>query len=303
MKILLTGSTGFVGKALMKVLTLQHEVITLGRINADIIADLSKETPKLPGRIERVIHNAGLAHILNKDIPEYDKNMYDCNYLGTLRVIRALEDLEFLPVEFVLISSVAVYGLTSGFNIKENSPLLASDPYGKSKILAEYAVLEWGLKNNVKIIILRLPLVVGENPPGNLGQMIRAIRSYKYFSIGDGKARKSMVLVSDLSELLNRSTLQSGIFNLTDGFHPSFRELEMAIKKRYNIKFVLKMPIFVAKILKYIGEFIISNKVFRFPFNKVVFDKLTNSLTFSDEKAREQLGWVSQKVIDYYSYD
>jgi nucleoside-diphosphate-sugar epimerase len=303
MNILLTGSTGFVGKALMGVLSLQHEVVTLGRKKADIIADLSKETPKLSGRIDRVIHNAGLAHILNKDIPGYDKNMYDCNYSGTLRVLRALEELEFPPAEFVLISTVAVYGLSSGFNISENSPLLATDSYGKSKILAERAALEWGLKNNVSIIILRLPLVVGENPPGNLGQMIKAIRSYKYFSIGNGEARKSMVLVSDLASLLNRSTLPSGIFNLTDGFHPSFRELEVAIKRRHNVRFVLKVPVFVAKTLMYIGEFLQHYKVSRFPFNKVVFEKLTTSLTFSDEKAREQLGWVSHKVIDYYSYD
>jgi UDP-glucose 4-epimerase len=41
------------------------------------------------------------------------------------------------PEKFVFISTGAVYGLISGNLISENAPLLANDPYGKSKILAE----------------------------------------------------------------------------------------------------------------------------------------------------------------------
>jgi hypothetical protein len=41
---------------------------------------------------------------------------------------------------------------------------------------------------------LVLPLLVGENPRGNLGVMMRAIDKGYYFNIGGGKARKSMVL-------------------------------------------------------------------------------------------------------------
>ena len=65
----------------------------------------------------------------------------------------------------------------------ENSDLLAKDPYGRSKIEAEAMIIEWAQKHAVKFLILRLPLIAGINPPGNLGSMINGIKKGFYFNI------------------------------------------------------------------------------------------------------------------------
>lgn len=45
-------------------------------------------------------------------------------------------------------------------------------------------------QHNVVCTILRLPLLVGTNPPGNLGAMIKGIARGYYFNIGGGKSKK-----------------------------------------------------------------------------------------------------------------
>jgi len=99
-------------------------------------------------------------------------------------------------------------------------------PYAISKIKAEEFLKEWGEKWGVQILILRLPLVAGINPPGNLGRMIKAIHKGTYFSIGGGQAKKSMVLAEDIAQLLKDLPVKRGMYNLTDVTQPSLRQLE-----------------------------------------------------------------------------
>jgi len=79
-----------------------------------------------------------------------------------------------------------VYEKIEGESINEDSPLLAVDPYGKSKIEAESISRKWCENHNIVCTILRLPLVVSENPSGNLRSMIHAILNNFYFNICDG---------------------------------------------------------------------------------------------------------------------
>jgi GlcNAc-P-P-Und epimerase len=300
MKILLTGSTGFIGREINKVLKSNHDMITLGRKNCDIVTDLSVEEPKLKDSYDRVIHNAGLAHQFNTDSKEYESKMYETNFHGTTRLLNALTLSKKLPSEFIFISSVSVYGLQNGKLIDEKKQLLANDPYGKSKILAENAIIEWGIKHNVSTTILRLPLVIGENPPGNLGKMINGIRKYRYLSIGKAQAKKSMLLVYDLVNLLNREKIPAGVFNLTDGYNPSFKELERAIASKYGVLFILNLPLFFVTILAKIGDAFKALKLLNFPINTLTLNKITQDLTFSDKKAADILNWKPTKILDYY---
>lgn len=105
-----------------------------------------------------------------------------------MNLLRGLEKNK-LPKEFVFISSLAVYGKEEEVNINENYPLNAKDPYVLSKINSEKLIQDWCKKDNVICTILRLPLLVGESPPGNLGAMIKANKGY-YFNIGGDKAKK-----------------------------------------------------------------------------------------------------------------
>ena len=155
---------------------------------------------------------------------------------------------------------------------------------------------KWCNKKNVVCTILRLPLLVGENPPGNLGAMINAIDKGYYFNIGGGKARKSMVLAVDVGNILIRASETGGLFNLTDGYHPSFFELSNAIAKQNRKSNPFNIPFFIAKTIALFGD-IIGDKS---PLNSSKLKKISTDLTFDDNKAREILGWNSRSVINWY---
>jgi nucleoside-diphosphate-sugar epimerase len=295
-KILLTGSSGFLGKAISHNLALQFaQLLTIGRQPSNgILCDLSVEIPLLHKyNIEVVIHAAGKSHVEPKTKIE-KQAFFEANLKGTHNLLTALAQLPQQPKSFVFISSVSVYGLQTGLNITEEIPLLATDPYGLSKIQAEQLVIGWCKKNNVICTILRLPLLAGTNPPGNLGTMIKGIKKGYYFNIAGGKAKKSMVLASDVSKFIIKVSTLGGIYNLTDGYHPCFNELSRTISLQLGRKFVPNMPLFFAKYLAKIGDLIGG----KFPINSNKLSKIISPLTFDDTKARKAFGWNPTPVLE-----
>ncbi|OXB20761.1 UDP-galactose-4-epimerase [Flavobacterium tructae] len=291
MSILLTGANGFLGKSILKEVSVNDFVFTLSRKSGDYRVFLENEIPDFKNIFKVIIHAAGKAHSIPTTLEE-KKEFHDVNYEGTSNLLKGLER-SGLPKEFVFISSVAVYGQESGINISENHPLHAQDPYGLSKIKAEDLVKRWCEDNHVICTILRLPLLVGKTPPGNLGAMIKAIKKGYYFNIGQGGARKSMVLTKDIALIISTVSGIGGTYNLTDGYHPSFYELSLAISKKNRGFFSL--PVFIAKLLGKIGD-LIGEKA---PINSLKIMKITSDLTFDDSKARELLNWKPQNVLDY----
>lgn len=289
--VLLTGASGFLGKIIYQEYT--PNISTIGRFNfSDICSDLSKEIPLL-SNYDLVIHAAGKAHSIPKTDVE-KKQFYDVNVLGTLNLLKGLEKTD-LPKQFVFISSVSVYGQEFGIAINEEHKLEAKDAYGESKIEAESLVINWCEKHSVICTILRLPLLVGKNPPGNLGTMIKAIDKGYYFNIDGGKARKSMVLAKDVAAFIPKVAADGGIYNLTDGFHPDFKELSIAISKQKKKKIPLNLPLFMIKLMGYAGD-LLGDKA---PVNSLKIKKITSDLTFDDSKARKLLGWNPQSVLEY----
>jgi nucleoside-diphosphate-sugar epimerase len=299
LNILITGATGFLGKIIADVLiSHKNEIISIGRHNNNtIISDLSLNPPILIKQdLDTVIHAAGKAH----SIPRNDKEIkafFDVNVTGTKNLLAGIENSGSFPNSFIFISTVAVYGKENGVKINEDSPLLAKDPYGLSKIQAEQLVLDWCKKNNVTCTILRLPLLIGENPPGNLGAMIKAIKKGYYFNIGGGLARKSMVVAEDVANIVFKASSIGGIYNLTDGYHPSFYELSIAIAKQNRKTKPLNLPYGIAKGISFFGDVVGS----KFPLNSNKLKKITSDLTFDDSRAREVLGWQPSKVIDWFT--
>mgnify|MGYP000669055039 CR=1 FL=1 len=300
MSYLLTGASGFLGKEFLKSLNTVSSVDSLGRSDDnDIIVDLSSQVPSLEKNYIVVVHAAGKAHMVPKSSIEKDE-FFKVNHKGTCNLLQALEKSETLPKSFIYISSVAVYGSTGGILLGEDTPLNATDPYGKSKIMAEESVLEWGDKCNVRIGILRLPLIAGAHPPGNLNNMLKAQLGGYYFQIGGGKARKSMVSAIDVAHIIPKLAVTGGIFNLTDQYHPSFAELAHLFSKKLKVKSPYNMPLVLAQLLATVGDIIgkVSKKDAR--FNSNTLSKMTNSLTFSDAKAKEVLSWQPRHVLDVF---
>lgn len=296
--IVLTGSSGFLGKTIIDKLSLQRvKVVSIGRhLNDDIFCDLSLTPPLMPSHnIDVVIHLAGKAHVVPKNDTEIQA-IFDVNVKGTQNLLLGIELNGMLPKSFIFISSIAVYGLDQGNNIDETTPLLAKDPYGLSKIQAEQIVLDWCKNNNVICTILRLPLLVGDNPPGNLGAMINSIKKGYYFNIGGGLVRKSMVLTEDVANILLKISEIGGVYNLTDGYHPSFYELSNVLANRYSKSRIFNISFPIAKCIALIGD------VFgrKFPINSKKLKKLTTELTFDDTKVKQVIIWNPKKVLNFF---
>ena len=172
--------------------------MTIGLLQKDdYTVNIAKEIPELYERYDIILHAAGKAHSIPRS--EVEKQaFFDVNLQGTKNLCTALEKAG-VPKAFIFISTVAVYGCDYGENIAEGHPLNGDTPYAMSKRFAEEYLQEWCYEHNVILGIIRPSLIAGPNPPGNLGAMIHGIRSGKYLSITGSQARKSVLMVQDLS--------------------------------------------------------------------------------------------------------
>lgn len=292
-RVLITGSNGFLGTHLKKFYTKENfKIFSLGRTGkSDIQCDISTKVPKLPA-VDFVIHAAGKAHTVPKT-QEEENDFFSVNLQGTVNLCKGLESIHCLPKEFIFMSTVAVYGLDEGVDIDENYPLLGKSPYAKSKIEAESFLTQWANLNNITLTILRLPLIAGPNPPGNLGDMIRGISTGKYASIGKANAKKSVIWVEDIPQFILKVKDQGGIFNLTDNYHPTFGELELSISKNLGKSKPLNIPLTLAKVIAFFGDFLGG----KFPVNSDKLNKITSTLTFSTQKAMLSTDWKPTQVL------
>jgi nucleoside-diphosphate-sugar epimerase len=285
-KILITGSSGFIAKNLISYLSKNYLIKTLSLNSKDYKIDLSNEVPNIIEKFDIIIIVAGIAH---KNV----KNKYNLNINIIQNFLNGFS-LDKLPKKIVLISSVSVYGLSKGDKIDENYPLRAFDSYGKSKIVIETITDNWCKINNVQCTILRLPLVVGSDTPGNFKLLLRNIKSGFILLINNGSNRKSILHIDDLCRFIIKSSYYPGIYNLTDGINPSISQLTKKLNNDYNKKNIYNIPFFLPLIFSYIGS------IFFLPINYNFFLKYTSTLTFDDSKARNTFNWKPESVLTKY---
>lgn len=294
-KILFTGGTGFLGKNVRPILDKEYEVTTCGITSEDMIkANLAKETPKLDKHYDIVLHACGKAHVVPKTEAE-KKAFFDVNYTGTKHLCEALEKVG-VPKAIVFISTVAVYGCEYGDLITEKHPLEGKTPYAKSKIMAEEYLTEWCKKNNVVLGILRPSLLAGKDAPGNLGAMVNGVRKGFYMNIAGGKVIKSILMAEDIARILPTLVEKGGTYNVCDTRQPSFGELSVSVAKQLGKGKPMNIPYWMAWCMAKVGDLLGSKA----PINSYKLEKMTKSLTFSNEKARKELGWEPMDVLDNY---
>lgn len=294
-KLLFTGGTGFLGKNIMPLLKEQYEVTTLGITLDDMIrVNLVSDVPKLPIRYDVVLHACGKAHMVPKTEAE-KKAFFDVNYQGTVNLCKALEKVG-APKAIVFISTVAVYGCEFGEQITEDHPLNGDSPYAKSKIMAEKFLLEWCKKNNVTLGVLRPSLLAGKNAPGNLGAMVNGVKRGYYVNIAGGKVVKSILMAEDIARILPALVERGGVYNVCDTYQPTFGQISNSIAKQLGKSTPVNIPYWLAKVLALIGNCLGSKA----PINSYKLEKMTRSLTFSNEKARKELRWEPLDVLKNY---
>ncbi|WP_044656002.1 NAD-dependent epimerase/dehydratase family protein [Bacteroides congonensis] len=294
-KLLFTGGTGFLGKNTRPILDNLYEVITCGIMPDDMIkANLAKEVPELDQYYDVVLHACGKAHVVPKTEAE-KQAFFDVNYMGTVHLCNALEKVG-APKALIFISTVAVYGCEFGELITEEHPLEGYTPYAKSKIMAEEYLNNWCKKHNVVLGILRPSLLAGKGAPGNLGAMVNGVRKGFYMNIAGGKVVKSILMAEDIANILSALVKKGGVYNVCDTRQPSFGELSLSVAKQLGKRKPISIPYWMAWCMAKVGD-LLRNKA---PINSYKLEKMTKSLTFSNEKARKELGWNPLDVLDNY---
>lgn len=298
MNLLFTGASGFLGHNILPLLKRKYSVKTLGLTSQDdYTVNLATEVPEFTQKYDIILHASGKAHSVPKT--EEDKQLFfDVNLQGTKNLCSALENIG-IPKSFIFISTVAVYGCEYGNDITEEHPLDGTTPYALSKIKAEKYLEGWCNTYNVKLSILRPSLIAGPNPPGNLGAMIKGIKAGKYLSIAGGRARKSVLMVHDIATLIPLLIEKGGIYNICDTYQPTFRELEAVICKQLDRKMPLSIPYWFANVMAKLGD-ILGEKA---PINTPKLHKIFKSLTFSNEKAVRELGWLPTNVLKNFKVE
>lgn len=292
--MLLTGASGFIGANILPRLREDYERITTLGLSAanDVAVDLSREVPRLRERVDVVLHAAGLAHFVpSTQIQE--RLFYNVNVEGTKNLCRALETVG-VPQAFIYVSSVAVYGAESGTMIDESHPLMGSSAYAKSKILSEKYLTHWASRHGITLTILRPSIMAGKNPPGNLGAMINALRRGFYFNIAGNDARKSIMMADDLVELVAKVKSRGGIYNVCDSEHPSMNDVSLCLARELGVRNPVSVPYPLVNLMARVGDIAGGG----FPINSARLRKLTTTLTFSNQKAVDQLGWTPRRVLD-----
>ena len=292
--LLFTGGTGFLGQNCQPILKQRYEVTTCGiSTSDDLKVDLANEIPTLPKHYDIVLHACGKAHVVPKTQEEI-KAFYDINLQGTINLCKGLEIIG-PPKSLIFISTMSVYGDVHGNMSTEETPLRRDTPYADSKIKAEEYLMKWCHDNNVILGILRPSLLAGENAPGNLGAMVRGIRTGAYFSINHGKAKKSILMAEDIANVIPYLAPKGGIYNICDNHNPTFGELEQIIAKQLGKKPPISIPLWLAKTLAKIGDYI-----HFLPLNSSRLEKIISEDTWSNEKIKRELDWTPKDVLSNY---
>ena len=257
MTILVTGGAGYIGShTCVQLIEAGHDVVVVDNFdnsNPEALHRVEKITGRAPIRepgdirdrtlleqiITRhkctaVIHFAGLKAV--GESSEKPLHYYDCNVLGTLRLLQAMETTGVKTLVFS--SSATVYGDPEKLPITEDQPLSATNPYGRTKLVIEDMLRDlYNSDNSWKIAILRYfnPVgahesgLIGEDPkgiPNNLMPIIAQVATGRReklniwgndYDTPDGTGVRDYIHVVDLAaghlkrlkSLMNRSAFQS----------------------------------------------------------------------------------------------
>ncbi len=114
-----------------------------------------------------VIHFAGLKAV--GESVEKPLEYYDNNVTGTLALLEVMRDAGVKTIVFS--SSATVYGDPASVPIKEDFPLSATNPYGRSKLIIEDMLRDINLPDESwKIALLRYFNPVGAHESGLIGE-------------------------------------------------------------------------------------------------------------------------------------
>jgi len=249
MKILVTGSEGYLGVPLTQVLIKHgHEVVGLdtGFYRNAWLFNGVKKLPQLISKDTRLVTAKDLegfdaivhlAELSNDPLGQIDKNLtYSINHLGTVNLIKAAKKAGVK--QFIYFSSCSIYGASEEIATEETTPQPLTE-YAKCKVLNEKYLLKQAGKS-FSPIILRNATAFGPSPRMRFDLAINNLAAWAFTTHqvkleSNGNAWRPFAHVLDIAEAVvavlaaPKSKVHAQIFNVG------------GIKANYQIKDVAEM--------------------------------------------------------------
>lgn len=189
-KILVTGANSYVGTSFEKWVSKWSDEYYINTI------DLKRnQWSKMDfSGYEVILHVAGIVHI--KETKTNSNLYYSVNRDLTYEVAKKAK--RDGAKQFVFLSSMSVYGLTTGV-ISKDTELNPKSNYGKAKLQAENLLLSLE-DDNFIISIIRAPIIYGKGCKGNYLKLSKFASLSPVFPKINNK--RSMIYVDNLCELL-----------------------------------------------------------------------------------------------------
>jgi UDP-glucose 4-epimerase len=295
MKIVITGATGFLGRAMAARLASEgHELLLPVRRDGAPLSALGEVTitppieamsvaawrPLLAGA-DAIIHTAAIAHI-GPSVSEATYAAVNRDATARLAESAAAEGVK----HFVFISSIrAQVGATSPVVQTELTAPAPTEAYGRSKLEAEALVLKW----LPQATILRPAVIVGPEPKGNLLTLLKLASLRVPLPFGALDAPQAMVslegVIDAVKMALDTPAMAGETYCLAEEPHLSLTEVLSALRQglgRPSWLWPVPAPL-LSLPLKVLGK-------------AAMAEKLVGGLT-ADSSKIGALGWQPQKPL------
>jgi len=197
--ILVTGSTGFVGRGLLPALAAAGRAVR----PLDPAVDLGRPGD-LAGAVEgvgAVVHLAARAHVMREECADPLAAFRAVNRDGTLRLAEAAAAAGVR--RFVFISSIGVLGdSTHGTPFSAASTPAPVAAYARSKLEAEQGLERIARERGLEVVVIRPPLVHGPGAPGNFARLLRLVRRGLPLPFAGISGRRTFVSRANLASLI-----------------------------------------------------------------------------------------------------
>lgn len=192
-KILITGANSYIGISLEKWLEKYPEEYYI-----DTVSTRNDEWKnKNFSEFDIVFHVAGIAHVSNYS--KMENQYFEINRDLSINVFKKAK-AEGIK-QFIFMSSIIVYGDNNKNRriIDRNVDPTPSTSYGKSKLQAEKGLNQLN-DDNIKVVILRPPMIYGKGSKGNYPKLANLAKKIPVFP--DINNERSMLHIDNLCEFI-----------------------------------------------------------------------------------------------------
>jgi nucleoside-diphosphate-sugar epimerase len=303
-KLLVTGATGFIGRALIarllrcsdyKIYAAVRKVATdfpstVNQWKFDGVSSNTDWNNALQG-VDCIIHTAARVHVMSDTANDPLEEFRNVNTSGTLNLAR--QAAESGVKRFIYLSSIKVNGEATlqGAPFTPDDIFVPTDPYALSKYEAEQGLLKIAHETQMEVVIIRPPLVYGPGVKANFFNMMKWLYKGVPLPFGSIHNKRSLVALDNLVDLILTCIVHPAAANqvllVSDGEDLSTTELLSRVSLALGKQSWL-LPV-NQKVLEF-GLMLIGKKD--------LAQRLCGSLQVDISKAERLLNWTPSISVD-----